>query len=246
MPSAGLSVALRALRRRLPVPIALTLIATIIHLFPPSAHVLEFNRTALGDGQLWRILTGHLVHFGVDHLLWDAATLLVLGALLPARHGRDWFGLLAGSALAIAGSLWWLQPHFELYRGLSGLVCAVFGAGLADVFHAARRERDRSLALIVVAASAGFLAKTAYELVTQRAFFVATADDFTPVPLAHLVGFACGVAFAHCASMHARARRQFRGASMSPTFDSASFRKNCDASGRERVPPIVPVSRTFE
>ena len=150
-------------------------------------------RTALAKGKLWRLLTGHLVHFGADHFIWNIGVLLVLGALLPTPRARDWMLILGGSALAVSCAVWLFQPQFVIYRGLSGIACAYFGAVLTQLFLAGRQTRDLWLTILVIAAGSAFVGKTVYELAHARTLFVSTTV-FEPVPLAHLVGFISGVA----------------------------------------------------
>jgi len=188
--SAAPSVARRAAARRL-APLVVPLLALVLHATPHAAALLQFDRAALAHGQLWRLLTGHLVHFSTEHLLWDVGAFALLGLLLPPLPLRRWARLLGGAALAISAGVWLLQPQFVLYRGLSGIDCALFGAVLVARLRVARRERDRVARAGIALVSLGFLGKCAYELRTAAAVFVA-GTDFTPVPLAHLLGAAAG------------------------------------------------------
>lgn len=49
------------------------------------ASTLEWSREGIPDGEYWRLLTGHWVHLGLNHLLLNLAGLLVTG-LLITRH----------------------------------------------------------------------------------------------------------------------------------------------------------------
>lgn len=44
--------------------------------FAAAGELLQYDRQAIADGQLWRVVTGHLVHIGLEHLAWDAAVFL--------------------------------------------------------------------------------------------------------------------------------------------------------------------------
>ena len=51
--------------------------------------ILEFDRQAVLHGQVWRLLTGNLMHGSVEHLLLHVGVLLILDLLyarLLARH----------------------------------------------------------------------------------------------------------------------------------------------------------------
>ena len=49
-----------------------------------SAHhgALVLDRDALADGELWRLWTGHWVHFSASHLFWNLAVLVAAGTWL--------------------------------------------------------------------------------------------------------------------------------------------------------------------
>jgi len=159
---------------------------------PGWAEVLEFNRAALAQGELWRLFTGHLTHFSADHLKWDLAVFVALGSLVELRSRRHFIGCVAGSALLISLGVCWLQPQFVNYRGLSGIDSALFGYIALDILKLARAEGRHGPAIAAVVAMTLFLAKIVFELVTGRAFFVESDTAFIPVPLAHLIGALVG------------------------------------------------------
>jgi len=62
----------------------------------------EYNRSAIKSGEAWRIVTGHLVHWNLDHLVWDLGMFAVLGGLCEMRNSRIYVVCLAASALFIS------------------------------------------------------------------------------------------------------------------------------------------------
>ena len=87
---------------------------------------LQYDREAIAQGELWRLVTCHLVHFGLEHLVWDTAVFALL-AVLCWRLGRVRCLVSLGAAtLAIPAVLFVLQPGLPTYRGLSGLDSALF------------------------------------------------------------------------------------------------------------------------
>ncbi|MEE8280791.1 MAG: hypothetical protein V3R50_00295, partial [Gammaproteobacteria bacterium] len=49
--------------------IIVSLIVVAIQFFPQSLQqILRYDRAAISDGELWRIITGHLAHLGWSHL----------------------------------------------------------------------------------------------------------------------------------------------------------------------------------
>lgn len=91
---------------------------------------LRYDRLPLADGEWWRLLTGHLVHGGLQHLLLNLAGLAVIVLLFPNEYSpREWFLIGLTSALAIGAGLWWLSPEVSWYVGLSGVLHGVLAAG---------------------------------------------------------------------------------------------------------------------
>ncbi len=177
------------MKPRLPIlSVGLAAVAIVVHALPATATALQFDRTAIAGGEMWRLLTGHVVHFDANHLLWDGTMMVILGAACERQSHRRTAAALALAATAIDAAVWWLQPQFAIYRGLSGLASALFGllGGLL-------LQRGRPVPTIAGAlALAGFAAKSAFELATAQTVF-ASGNGYAPVPLAHLVGLAAGL-----------------------------------------------------
>lgn len=173
---------------RLPLLTAfLAAAAVACHLSPSATAWLQFDRAELARGELWRLFTAHLTHFGANHLAWDVAVLFGLGTVCE-RHSRiRTAAALTLATVVITPVLWLVQPHFTLYRGLSGLDCALFGLLATSLFHY-RRPLPTAVAVLALF---GFAAKCVYELTTAQTFFAA-GHDYAPVPLAHLLGLLAG------------------------------------------------------
>lgn len=181
------------MKMRLPfLTLTLAVVAMSIHLIPGATELLQYDRAALASGEVWRWLTGHVAHFGANHLLWDVSVLVALGWTCE-REARGRCALaLALAAPAISAALWFIQPQFELYRGLSGLDSALFGllAGLL------LRRGQRGATLVGLAALVAIAAKSLFEIATASTLF-ASGEGYLPVPLAHLVGLGAGLLAAY-------------------------------------------------
>lgn len=175
------------------IALAISALALALHFTPHAADLLQFDRTAIAHGELWRLLTGPLVHFDRSHLLWDIGAFAVLASLLRTLSWRRWLVLLLGGSLAISLGVLVLPPHFEIYRGLSGLDSALFAAALALRWRQARLNHDRPAALLLATLATLFLAKCGYESATHGALFD-NAALYTPTPTAHLFGAITGAA----------------------------------------------------
>lgn len=121
----------------------------------PSAQLwLRYDRHAVAAGQIWRVLTGHLVHLGWAHLLLNGVGLALLAALLgKQQRASDWWLAVAASAVAVAGGLLACDPDVDWYVGLSGVLHGVFAAGCVALL-----RRSPFVAMLALAALLGKLA----------------------------------------------------------------------------------------
>jgi rhomboid family GlyGly-CTERM serine protease len=176
----------------------LAAIAIAVALAPASlADALQYDRAAILSGQVYRLITCQWTHWGNQHLLWDAATFLALGLACERRCRRQFFAALLLSVKFLPSTIFLLLPKLQFYRGLSALDCALFAVLATDVLGEGIRDRRRAKTITVGTFFAGFLIKTSLEAVTGRAVFVdSAAAGFAPVPLAHLLGVAAGLASA--------------------------------------------------
>jgi rhomboid family GlyGly-CTERM serine protease len=111
-----------------------SMVALMAACWPEGLAHLRYDRSGLMDGEMWRLLTAHLVHLNLPHLLLNLFGLLLICELqwgmLPLRHGIGLFGF---SGVAISACLWWLHPELVWYAGLSGVLhglwmgCALYG-----------------------------------------------------------------------------------------------------------------------
>jgi len=101
---------------------------------PDLSSLLEFDRRALLVGEVWRLWTGHLVHYSAQHALIDLATAFIAAIIAAQSFGA--LRVLAALALGapfISLGLLLAAPHLAHYRGASGLavlLAVMAGAGL--------------------------------------------------------------------------------------------------------------------
>src|SRR5688572_20199614 len=96
---------------RLPfLTLLLAAFAVAIHAVPGLTETLQFDRDAFSHAEIWRLVTGHFTHFGVDHLRWDVIAFVAFGALVEFRSRRAWCYCVAVSAVVISFGVSWLQP----------------------------------------------------------------------------------------------------------------------------------------
>lgn len=91
---------------------------------------LQYQRAAVLHGQVWRLLTGSLVHLSWLHLTRDLAGLfLIWGLFAHALNERTWLAALLGSTLAVGLGLLAFDPGIAWYVGVSGSLFGMFCAG---------------------------------------------------------------------------------------------------------------------
>ena len=164
---------------------------------PGAKACLQYDRVLIGQGQWWRMLTSHWVHWTADHLLWDlmAFAALALCALRIAQARA--VGTLITASILIPITLWLFQPEMIYYRGLSGLASALYVFVVVDLAAKARRDAKPLLEVVSWCMLLGFSAKVIFELATGQTLFVQSMGaNVQGVPLAHLAGGIVGGGFA--------------------------------------------------
>jgi rhomboid family GlyGly-CTERM serine protease len=165
-----------------------------VWLLPDAGAGLAYDRHAIATGELWRLLTGHFVHWSPAHLAWDAGTFLVLGAACEARSRQRFLACLAGSALAIPAVVWLWLPELQRYAGLSGIDSALFALLGAELVREQWQRHSPAAVSIALALCLAFALKIGFELTNGGTVFVGDlAPGIVPVPRAHLAGALAGL-----------------------------------------------------
>jgi len=188
-----MSIIHKAVRHAPRASLLLTFAAGVIHLFYSLRIQLLYDRSALVDHELWRLLTCHWAHLSGDHLFWSAMTFLALGFLGELMDKKKHYATVAVSAVLIPAAIWWGMPDLVVYGGLSGLDCALYALLMVLLIKREIRSRSRAWVAFFSLLLVGLIAKITYETVTGLTIFVSSAHSgMVPVPLAHLVGGVVG------------------------------------------------------
>ena len=177
---AGIAAALQWDRGRwIWLLVIVLLLGAVLGLGDSFNAMLRYDRSAIAAGGWWRLLTAHIVHLDVHHLILNALGLVLMWSLFAEDYDPvEWCVIVMSGALAISCGLWWLSPHVAWYVGASGVLHSVMAAGA--VKHLAMRCWDRWILIL------GLCAKLAWEQWGGHAAPLVVVD-------AHLYGAACGL-----------------------------------------------------
>lgn len=114
------------------IPLGLCAISLTLQIFEPTASDwLRYDRTAIQQGEVWRLITGNLVHLGWEHLLMNLAGLILIGLLyVHTLQTIQWLVVILISSLGVSAGLYLTNPQLDWYVGQSGMLHGLFVAGL--------------------------------------------------------------------------------------------------------------------
>jgi rhomboid family GlyGly-CTERM serine protease len=175
--------------------IVLTL-AALLGLGDSVTLALRYDRSAIAAGGWWRLLTAHIVHLDVHHLILNELGLVLMWSLFAEDYDAvEWCVIVLSGALAISCGLWWLSPRVSWYVGASGVLHSVMAAGASK--HLVEHYWDRWILTV------GLCAKLAWEQWGGVPAYWIVVD-------AHLYGACCGFLVGAALSMRiAIIRRRF-------------------------------------
>ena len=182
----------------LPVAIAVLIVLAAIG-GEPARLACRYQRSAVLDGEVWRLVTGHFVHLGWSHTLLNLAGLALVWTLFAsALRGMRGVWVLLVSLAAIDAGFLLNEPELEWYVGFSGVLHGLFAAGLL----ASIRAREPEAWLL----AALFVAKLGWEHWFGAVPLTALAAGGPVIESAHLYGAVGGL----CAGLLAMRPRMAR------------------------------------
>ena len=172
------------------VPVAIAGLAGLAELAGnPGRLALRFDREAVASGEIWRLVSAHLVHLGPSHLAMNVLALAILAFVLPAlATWRQWLLTFLAAALFIDIGLLAFHPSVGWYVGLSGVLHGFWAAGVVLAIHARRFE---AIPLAVL-----LLLKLGYEFLFGGIPLSGEVAAGPVVSVAHAWGAIGGAAFA--------------------------------------------------
>ena len=173
----------------------ITMVILVTSLFaslsPLATEALIYDRQAIAHSEIWRLLTGHLVHLSPSHLVSDLIGFGITSMLIERSWGRRIAVLHAAMGLGIGLALWLCDPALERFGGLSGL--AYGNAVVVALMLLERRGIGHHVAVLLVSA---LLLKAFMDFAYGTAGLLGSASSaFVTVPLSHLVGMVIACLF---------------------------------------------------
>jgi rhomboid family GlyGly-CTERM serine protease len=146
---------------------------------------LEFQRQAIKQGEIWRLLTGNFTHFGEYHSWMNAAGLAALVAILFWYLPAGWLAVgVVLVPIAVGLGLYWFAD-VDVYRGFSGANYGLLAMGL--LLALPQQYKLYALGYCVL------LGKIIYEQLPGYNVDYLQAEIGVPVAIeAHLAGFCSG------------------------------------------------------
>ena len=170
------------------ITIILGFLASVTTFSPQLTSWLQFDRSAILRGELWRAFTGHLTHWSVSHLFWDMLVFLVLAGTIERFNRRQLLTCFAIGSFFISLLVFSILPEMTYYRGLSGIDSGLFMLLLVVLYRRNTSGRKVMHKIPYILIGLFFVGKSALELSTAQTLFVQPSSLFIPVPLAHLGG----------------------------------------------------------
>ena len=170
--------------RRAPATLLLIGLCLIAFWSTALQELLVYDRHAIQQGEYWRLLSGHSVHFSPVHLASDLLAFAALGVWLETRHRVNCALLYLLMGLAIGGSLYLLEPELQEFGGLSGIAYGQLTClALLELRGQYRNIAGLALAGLALKIGLEFNAPLSHE----------PLQDFIPVPLSHAAGSAAAL-----------------------------------------------------
>jgi rhomboid family GlyGly-CTERM serine protease len=168
-------------------------ISTLLVMFTTAATtvfpLLSLERSKYASGEVWRLLSSNFVHFGWPHTLMNLAAFLICTfALLRNFSTLRFIGLLLFCCLSVGVGVYYFNPEYETYAGLSGAIHGFFVAGL--LLNKRHASWVNGIFIALIFAKIIYEHQTDYQATELQALLpVAVAYD------AHLYGALAGLVF---------------------------------------------------
>ncbi len=161
--------------------------------------LLRYDRVWIGQGETWRLLSGHFAHLSWSHLGLNSVGLVLVWYLIgPNYDNRSWLPVTLVVIATIDSAFWFLHPELYWYVGMSGMLHGLLVAGIATRLRSLDLETGILLVLLV--------AKIGYEQFNGPVPGSETTSGGPVVVDAHLYGALGGALGALFTTIRAKSR----------------------------------------
>jgi rhomboid family GlyGly-CTERM serine protease len=137
----------------------LVVVSLSVHFLPETlTTALQFDRAAIADGQVWRLVTAHFAHFSGAHLLGNTLAIALWAPIVECTSRRLLALDCSVGALALGTWILWNNPEFGTYRGLSGLAALLLSQVLLLAIFDHSLDRTAKCGIALLALALGFKA----------------------------------------------------------------------------------------
>lgn len=158
--------------------------AIIVYCFPKLSDFLVYDRQAILNGELLRLVTAPFVHFSGSHIFWNLLVFIFAGfAVTGSRFPCFW--IVCAISISLPGLILLLAiPNIKYYGGLSG---AATGAAVYFCLYSFfSTEKKRGIWLLILGV---ILIKIIIEAVINEPIFAHAGEiPFRVLPEAHAAG----------------------------------------------------------
>jgi rhomboid family GlyGly-CTERM serine protease len=102
---------------------AVCIVSVVTYFGPAAAAMFVFDRSAVLQGEIWRLFTSHFVHFTGMQLIYNLLIFGTAGWIVEQKNRLHFALLCIFMSLVISTMLFLLKPAMIYYGGLSGLAC---------------------------------------------------------------------------------------------------------------------------
>ena len=111
---------------------------------------LRYDRVWIGQGEAWRLISGHFTHLGWSHLALNSVGLLLVWYLVGKAYTLRSWAMVIGMTLATMDvGFWLLNPELYWYVGMSGLLHGLLAAGIVARWNSIDAETVILMLLII-------------------------------------------------------------------------------------------------
>lgn len=179
--------------------------AIIVYCFPKLSDLFIYDRQAILNGELLRLLTAPFVHFSGSHIFWNLLIFSIAGFAVN-RSKLPGFWIVCSISISLPGLAFLLViPDIEYYGGLSGVATGTAAYFcLYRFFNTEKRGGIWLLILFVI------LTKILVEAVINEPIFTHAGEiHFRVLPEAHVAGFLGAIAAFIWAWPHMKLQEQY-------------------------------------